>query len=94
MSDDNKPIFRENEETFVCYSNTAQVSSSTHDFRIRFAIAGDDGRPDVKATVYLSAGHAKSFLIALANQVARYESKIGEIHRPKLTGEDDTEEEG
>lgn len=62
------------------YSNMANVIHSKNEFLIDFAIAiPGKNAAKVQSRVILSTQHAKQLLLALQNNIAKYESIYGEI---------------
>ena len=65
------------------YSNLARISHSPADFVIDFAqILPGDNKASVRARIFMSPLSAKLLLRALTENIARYETALGEITLP------------
>lgn len=71
-----------------CYSNLAIITHSTSEFIIDFAsnLPGLQ-RPTVQSRIIMTPEHAKRLLMALQDNINKYESNVGQINvgGPKLT---------
>ena len=62
------------------YSNLAVVSHSTADFVVDFIrMLPGMPKPQLKSRIILAPEHAKRLMLALADNVRKYESTFGEI---------------
>ena len=65
------------------YSNLAIIAHSSSEFGIDFArIVPNMPKAKVKSRVILTPEHAKRLLLALQDNVSRYEMKYGAINKP------------
>ena len=67
------------------YSNLALITHSETEFIIDFIfVQPQNGKAKVKNRIITSPLHAKKFLQALQDNVAKYEMMFGQIKSPKL----------
>ena len=73
------------------YANLAIITHSSSEFILDFVrVLPGVPKASVKSRVILSAEHAKRLLIALQDNIAKYESQFGEINIPIPTDEPNT----
>lgn len=66
------------------YSNLAIIAHSSSEFIIDFIrVMPNSPKAKVKSRVILNAEHAKRLLLALRDNVVKYEEKYGEIELPE-----------
>jgi hypothetical protein len=81
----NKPIpqFMLPDDLEAQYVNFARISHTASEFILDFSLLlPDGGQPKIDTRVVMSPMAVKLFLRALTENVARYESKFGEITLP------------
>jgi hypothetical protein len=77
------PIMEVAHELEPIYTNLARIAHSPADFVIDFAqILPGENKASVRARILLSPLSAKLLLRALTENIARYESSLGEITVP------------
>jgi hypothetical protein len=70
------------------YSNAVRIQHTPMDFRMDFSQAfPDENRMHVVGRVYMSPMHAKMFMLALEDNVKKYERQFGAIALPKQPSE-------
>ncbi|THF83730.1 DUF3467 domain-containing protein [Cohnella fermenti] len=67
-------------EKKIIYTNQIQLAMQPMDFTLSLNMVGVDGAVENQANVYISPQHAKSLLIALAENVRMYEELFGSIN--------------
>ncbi|MEM0011028.1 MAG: DUF3467 domain-containing protein [Candidatus Bathyarchaeia archaeon] len=68
------------------FSNLAIITHNDSEFIIDFIQTGPGLPPKVKVRIYLTPHHAKRFLIALQDNINKYEAQFGEIKLPPVIG--------
>ena len=69
------------------YANLAMIAHSPEEFILDFIfIVPNPPYGKLKSRVVMSAGHAKRFMRALADNVARYEKQFGPITESPMPG--------
>ena len=73
------------------YSNLVVISHSPSEFIIDFAQAMPGTKnPTVRQRIVMAPMHAKRFMMALQENVQRFESNFGKISEPQAPGMSDT----
>lgn len=71
------------------YSNAAQISHSPEEFTMDFFfIHSNPPFGNLQSRILLSPGHAKRLMLALQENIQRYENTFGEIRIPMKPPED------
>jgi len=68
------------------FSNFAAITHNDSEFIVDFIQTGPGLPPKVKARIYLTPQHAKRFLLALQENISKYEAQFGEIKLPPAIG--------
>ena len=87
MENDNKipemKIDISNEVAEGIYSNLAVISHSPSEFVLDFVRTLPNATPRVKSRIVMTPAHVKRLLIALSENITKYERKFGKIHLPE-----------
>ncbi|MGJ3240044.1 MAG: DUF3467 domain-containing protein [Anaerolineae bacterium] len=66
------------------YANTVMISHNKHELFFDFIQAlGHDPRAKVQQRIVMTPTHAKLFMLALQENIARFETQFGEIEVPQ-----------
>lgn len=69
------------------YSNMAMISHSSADFIIDFLRTLPNANPSLRSRIVMAPEHAKRLLLALQDNIQKYESAFGriDIHNPNMS---------